>query len=305
MKNILNSPKRKGYFFAALSALAVSNVYIFSKAALRDTDLSIFGFFWFLSAFLYNLIYTISTKKIHLYFNYSTKQKFVLAFIGLVEMMAAYFFFEGVNVIENPTIVSFLDTCTPIFVTILGIIFLKDKFNSIELSGMALAIVGAVMVSYSGSFALSNLFIYGSHFAVLAALFASIGITLAKSQIKAYEPAILSLNRTIYLIILFSALMFIHQRPFHISPKSFLFAAIGSFSGPFLGAVLQYNAFKYIEASKTLIIQSTRSFIVLLLILIFFGLFPLIHQLIGGVIAIIGVIIIAFGSMKLKLRAIK
>lgn len=51
-----------------------------------------------------------------------------------------------------------------------------------------------------------------------------------------------------------------------------------------------------------MIIQSTRSFIVLLVSLIFFGLFPLIHQLLGGVIAVIGVIIIAFGSTKIKLK---
>lgn len=302
MKNLLNSPKRKGYFFAALSAIAVSNVYILSKAALRETDLFVFGFFWFLSAFSYNFVYTLSTKKLHLYFTYSKRQKVVLALIGLMEMTAAYLFFEGVNVIENPTIVSFLDTCTPIFVTIMGIIFLHDKFNRVEISGMVMAIVGAILVSYSGTFSFTNLFIYGSHFAILASLFASLGITLAKSQIKAYDPAILSFNRTIYLVGLFFILMLVYQKPFSISFQSLLFAALGSFAGPFLGAVLQYNSFKYIEASKTMIIQSTRSFIVLLVSLIFFGLFPLLHQLLGGVIAVIGVIIIAFGSTKIKLK---
>jgi drug/metabolite transporter (DMT)-like permease len=302
MKQFLNSPKRKGYFFAALSAIAVSNVYIFSKAALRDTDLFVFGFFWFLSAFSYNLIYTLSTKKFRLYFTYTLRQKVVLAFIGLLEMTAAYFFFEGVKVIENPTIVSFLDTCTPIFVTIMGILFLHDKFNRVEVSGMVLAILGAVLVSYSGTFSFSNLFIYGSHFAVLASLFASLGITLAKRQIKAYDPAILSFNRTIYLVGLFLILMLIYGRSFTISTQSFLFAALGSFAGPFVGAVLQYNSFKYIEASKTMIIQSTRSFIVLLVSLLFFGLFPLIHQLIGGIIAIVGVIVITLGSTKIRTK---
>jgi drug/metabolite transporter (DMT)-like permease len=302
MNSLLNSPKRKGYFFSALSAFAVSNVYIFSKAALKDTDLYVFGFFWFLSAFIYNFIYTASGKKLKFYFTYSTRQKIVLALIGLAEMMAAYFFFEGVNAIENPTIVSFLDTCTPIFVTILGIIFLRDRFNRIELAGMILAIAGTLLISYSGSFSLTHVFVYGSHFTILAALFASTGITLAKSQIKAYDPAILSFNRTIYLVSLFTILMLVHHKPFVIAPRSFVFAAIGSFSGPFLGAVLQYNAFKYIEASKTLIIQSTRSFIVLIVSLIFFGLFPLIHQLAGGIMAIAGVIVIALGSLKIKLK---
>jgi drug/metabolite transporter (DMT)-like permease len=300
IQNFLRTPKRKGYFFAALSALAVSNVYIFSKAALRETDLFVFGFFWFLSAFVYNLVYTISTRKFNHYFTYTNRQKLVLLVIGLIETMAAFTFFKGVSVIENPTIVSFLDTCTPLFTTILGIIFLRDRFNKIELSGMALAIAGAVLISYSGTFNLSGLFIYGSHFAILAAIFASIGITVAKSQIKAYDPAILSFNRTIYLVALFFVLLLVYKKPFSITTQSFIFAAIGSFAGPFLGAILQYNAFKYIEASKTMIIQSTRSFIVLIVSLLFFGLFPLYHQLLGGLMAITGVIIIALGSTRIN-----
>lgn len=302
MKQLLDTPKRKGYFFAVLSAFAVAHVYIFSKAALKNTDLFIFGFFWFLSAFSYNLFYTVASRKIHLYFTYSTRQKGVLLMIGLIETLAAYFFFEGVNAIENPTIVSFLDTCTPIFVTFLGIIFLRDKFNRVEISGMILAIFGALLLTYSGTFSLFNLFIDGSHYAILAAFFASIGITLAKSQIKAYDPAVLSLNRTIYLVILFFSLMYLYDKPFTITTQSFIYAAIGSFAGPFLGTILQYNAFKYIEASRTLIIQSTRSFIVLVISLLFFGLFPLIHQLIGGIIAVTGVLIITFGSIKMKVK---
>lgn len=300
IQDFIRTPKRKGYFFAALSAIAVSNVYIFSKAALRETDLYVFGFFWFLSAFVYNLVYTVSTRKFKLYFTYSFRQKVVLVFIGLIETMAAFTFFQGVNVIENPTIVSFLDTCTPLFATILGIIFLRDRFNKIEITGMVMAMAGALLISYSGTFKLSGLFIYGSHFAIMAAVFASIGITVAKSQIKAYDPAILSFNRTIYLVALFLILLLIYKRPFSITTQSFIFAAIGSFAGPFLGAILQYNAFKYIEASKTMIIQSTRSFIVLIVSLLLFGLFPLFHQLAGGLIAIAGVIVIAFGSTKIK-----
>jgi len=300
LKNLLNSPKRKGYFLAALSAVAVSNVYIFSKAALRETDLITFGFFWFLMAFSFNFIYTVATQKLKLYLTFTAKELIVLGAIGVFEMSAAYLFFRGVNVIENPTIVSFLDNCTPLFVTVLGVIVLRDKFTRFEIFGMVLAIVGAFLVSYSGTFTLRGLFIYGSQYAVMAAILASIGITLAKRQIKAYDPAILSLNRTIFLVSLFLILMLTLHKSFSISLRSFTFVSIGSFAGPFLAAVLQYNAFKYIEASKAMIIQSTRSFFVLMASLLFFGLFPLAHQLVGGIISITGVMIIALGSTWLN-----
>jgi drug/metabolite transporter (DMT)-like permease len=300
VKSLIATSKYKGYFLAAFSAIAVSNVYIFSKAALRETDMVTFGFFWFLMAFSYNFIYVGIHKKLKLFLSYTPSEIRKLALIGLFEMSAAFFFFKGVTVIENPTIVSFLDNSTPIFVTILGILFLKDRFTKLEIFGMVLAVIGAFLVCYSGTFTLTGLFISGSQYAILAAILISIGITLAKRSIRAFEPEILSLTRTIFLLSLFFILMLINHKLFSITTKPFVFVSIGSFAGPFLAAVLQYKAFQYIEASKAMIIQSTRSFIVLLASFVIFGLFPLPHQLAGGIVAITGVMIITFGNSWLN-----
>lgn len=301
MKNFLHTPKRKGYFLAGLSAITISNVYICSKAALRETDIITFGFFWFLMAFSYNLIYCIATRKLKLYTTFSRNDQILLVFIGLFEMLAAISFFKGVNLLENPTIASFLDNCTPIFVTLGSIWILKEKFNRIEVFGMILAIVGAFLVSYSGSFSLRSLFINGSQYAVIASLLAAGGLLVARRKINLYDPAILSLNRTVYLVFIFFGLMLINHRPFTIHLHSFAYVSFGSFAGPFISAVLQYNALRYIEASRMIIIQSVRSFIVLIVSFLLFGVFPLAHQLTGGIIAVIGIIIIAFGAIKLQL----
>jgi len=45
----------KGYLFLFLSMLAISNVYIFSKAAMNKMAFAQFGFYWFLFAIVWNV----------------------------------------------------------------------------------------------------------------------------------------------------------------------------------------------------------------------------------------------------------
>ncbi len=43
----MKSYKIKGYIFAIIGTLAFSNEYIFSKAALNEVPLAVFGVYWF------------------------------------------------------------------------------------------------------------------------------------------------------------------------------------------------------------------------------------------------------------------
>jgi len=79
--------------------------------------------------------------------------------------------------------------------------------------------------------------------------------------------------------------------------------AIGSLLGPFLTGFAQYSALKYIEASRTMIIQSTRSLFVLVGSMIYLSILPEMIQVSGGVITIIGVIVMTWGKMRHKKKA--
>ena len=75
---------------------------------------------------------------------------------------------------------------------------------------------------------------------------------------------------------------------------------LGSLLGPFLTALTQYSAIKYLEASRVSIIQSSKGLFVLAGALIYFGLFPSAYQLAGGLITILGVIFIVGGKKMLS-----
>ena len=74
--------------------------------------------------------------------------------------------------------------------------------------------------------------------------------------------------------------------------------AVGSMLGPFLTGFAQYSSLRYIEASRTMIIQSTRSLFVLVGSMIYLSILPEKLQVIGGLITIVGVVVMTWGKMK-------
>jgi drug/metabolite transporter (DMT)-like permease len=77
---------------------------------------------------------------------------------------------------------------------------------------------------------------------------------------------------------------------FVIPVPAFVNIAIGALLGPFLTAIAAYSALKYIEASRTALIQSTTGLFVVAGAYLFFDSFPLHHQIAGGLISIAGFI---------------
>ncbi|MFV0377088.1 MAG: EamA family transporter, partial [Mangrovibacterium sp.] len=69
--------------------------------------------------------------------------------------------------------------------------------------------------------------------------------------------------------------------------------AFGALVGDFLAVLLIYYSFFYIEASKSSIVQSTKVVFVLIGSVLYFGNMPLPHQLAGGLLTLIGVILIS------------
>ena len=74
----------------------------------------------------------------------------------------------------------------------------------------------------------------------------------------------------------------------------------GSILGPFLTGLAMYSALKYIEASRTMIIQATRGLFVLIGSMIYLSILPTNLQIIGGTITIAGVIIMTWGKIRMK-----
>jgi drug/metabolite transporter (DMT)-like permease len=83
-----------------------------------------------------------------------------------------------------------------------------------------------------------------------------------------------------------------------VSGRALFNMGAGALVGPFLTGFAQYSALRFIEASRTMIIQSTRSLFVLVGSMIYLSILPETLQLIGGLITILGVIVLIWGKMR-------
>ena len=299
---ILNQ-RAKGYFFAFLSVLATSNVYIFSKAALETTPVAVFGVYWFAMGLLWNLLYSIKTRQLIEIKSQSKRNILILVVLGLLETGGTTFFFLAIQAIPNPAVVSFLSYFNPVFITILGTIILKDRYNYWEILGIGLIMTGAFVISYQGGTKIESMFIHGSHYMILSALFYGVSAIIAKKSIQKISPTLLATSRSLNLLVFSVLMVLLLKESWVISNYSFWNIFIGSILGPFLTTIAGYYAFKYLEVSRVSILGSTKGIFVLIGAFIYFGRFPLPMQLVGGLLAITGVILISFGKLMLKKKS--
>ena len=295
-------PTIKGISLAFLAVLGMANVYVFSKAALLEVNYFQFQFYWFAFALIFILPFLAVTGMIKMIPQLSRASNLTLVIIGLLELGAATLLFLAIQLADNPTTIAFLSNLTPIFVTILGIRFLGERFNLVEAIGIILTIGGVIMITYTRDATIAEFFGKGSGWILVSSVFSSISMVTAKSRIRDIHPGILTLNRVVFLFVFAVAAMFIRHETFIVSGRAIMNMAIGSLLGPFMTGLAQYSALKYIEASRTMIIQSTRALFVMVGSMIYLSLLPEMLQLIGGLITIAGVIVMTWGKMKYKKR---
>ena len=289
----------KGYLLALISVIAVSNVYIFSKAALNEVTLPQFGIYWFSFGLLWILLFAWYRKSLVSFKELPTSCYKTLFLLGIFEVVGTYFFFKAIHTVSNPTIVSFIGNISPAFIITLSFIVLKERFNSLELWGTILALSGAFIISYKGNTAL-EMFIDGAQYVLFSSTLGAINAVIIKRKIKKIHPIVLTVNRSSFLL-LFSIIALVSMKhDFVITTSAFKNIFIGSILGPFLTVITGYLALQYIPLSKKAIFGSTKGLFVLLGSYLYFGQFPKLIALLGGVVTILGVLLIAFGKMRLQ-----
>ncbi|MFK5982108.1 MAG: DMT family transporter [Flavobacteriaceae bacterium] len=288
----------KGFLLALISVIAVSNVYLFSKVALKEVSLPQFGTYWFGFGLLWILIFAFIRKDFYKFKELSNKCYVVLIILGFFEVIGTYFFFKAIATIPNPTIVSFIGNIAPAFTISLSFLILKERFNSLEFWGILVTLSGAFIISFKGN-GVADMFINGAQYILYSSFFGAINAVIVKKKIKKIHPIILTINRSFFMLLFSLIAVYYLQESLEISNKAFVNIVIGSLLGPFLTVVVGYFALQFIPLSRKAIIMSTRGLFVLVGSYLYFGEFPNIIALLGGGVTIIGVLLIAFGKMNL------
>jgi len=287
----IKSEEWKGYAFAITGTIAFSSLYVFSKAGLNQVELAQFGLYYFGMGFLINLIFILVSGKFRQLPAIPRKVIGLLVLLGVIDIISNITFFMAIRAIPDPSVTSFLGNLFPVFLSILGITFLKERFTLIEAIGAMIALAGAFAISYSGDLSWSKFFIPGTGFVVINTLFAATISVIVKKNVQKASPEVFNLNSNGW-IFLFFLIYFLQSGQSVVIPvTAFRNIALGAFFGSFIGLLSFFYSYRYITASRSSIIQSVKGIFVLIIAYFFFGNFPLPVQLWGGAVTITGVII--------------
>lgn len=284
--------KIKGYGFAFLATVSMANVYVFSKAALNELNLYQFGFYWFGLAIFWNILYAVPTGKWKAIKILGKKEYWLLFILGMIELFGTILFFLSIEKAEDPAIMSFLQNLVPLFVILMGVSILGERFTVLQFSGMLITLAGAAVTSFTGDIAEKGFFVPGTGYMLASTIFLATTMIITRKYIKNLDPGILATNRSVYLFLSALAVILFTGETIKISPEALFNVSFGSLIGPFLTAFSMYSALKYIEASKSTIIQSSKGIFVTIGAWMYFETIPESFQVIGGIITIIGVVIL-------------
>lgn len=290
------SEEWKGYVYALIGTIAFSSLYVFSKAGLNQVDLAQFGFYYFGMGFLINLIFILISGKIKQVPAISKKVWGLLVLLGLIDICSNVTFFMSIRAIADPAITSFLGNLFPVFLSILGIVFLHERFSLVEALGATMAIAGAFLISYTGNLDWDKILIPGTGLVVINTFFAALLSVIVKKNVQKASPEVFNLNSNGWIFLFFLGYFIWSGQPIAIPVKAFQNIALGAFFGSFVGILSFYYSYRYIAASRSSIIQSLKGIFVFIIAFLVFGNFPLVIQLWGGGVTIAGVMVMTMAQ---------
>ena len=292
-----------GIIFAFGAAVALAASFVFSKSVLNQLSMAHFGAVWFTLGVVWNGIWFLTQKEYRKLSGSFWKKTVVALVIALFEGAATGLFYMAIKAMENPAVVSFIGNIGPVFVTLLGLTLLRERFRPTQLAGIAITLLGLFVINYrQGGFAgftdPGALYVIGASF-----LFAMATITGRKYR-DYLNPGYMSVIRSV-LLALVMTILFIYKEGagmFDLSLSIWRDLILGSLLETLIVIIFAYQALKLIEATKTSLIISSKGVWALILAWIFLGVFPSGFQLTGGILTLVGVTLITWDKSLIRRR---
>jgi drug/metabolite transporter (DMT)-like permease len=130
---------------------------------------------------------------------------------------------------------------------------------------------------------------------VINALFATTATLIVKVHVKNISPELFNLNRYTWLFAFSLIAFFIYSPEAAISSRAFANITIGSFL-EFIAILTVYYSYQFIDASRSAVVQTLKGIFVLIGAYLVFHTFPLMHQFVGGMVTVVGVLIMTLAQ---------
>jgi drug/metabolite transporter (DMT)-like permease len=284
----VKSNQSRGYIYALGASVALASSFVFSKSVLNHLTMVQFGLYWFTLGVVWNGFWFVIHGDYRQLAESAGSKTVVALLVAVLEGAATGLFYLAIKAMENPAVVSFIGNIGPVFVTLMGIIFLRERFQRTQMAGIVITIIGLFIINYrEGGFA--GFLDPGSRYVISASFLFALATIAGRRFHKHLVPGYMSLIRS-FLLAMAMVFLFLRTGDWpEMSVQIWRDLSIGSLLETLIVIVLAYQALKLIEATKTSLIISTKGVWTLLLAWIFLGVFPTGFQLAGGLITLLGV----------------
>jgi len=289
----MKSNPSTGILFAFGASLALAASFVFSKSVLNQLNIVQFGLIWFSLGVVWNGTWFLARRDFRKLGGALGRKTAVALVIALFEGAATGLFYLAIQAMENPAVVSFIGNIGPVFVTLMGILLLKERFRNSQMAGILITIIGLFVINYrQGGFA--GFLDPGAIYVILASFLFALATIFGRRFHRYLVPGYMSLLRSI-LLAAAMVLLFIRTGNMPaITLPLWRDLAIGSLLETLIVIIFAYQALKLIEATKTSLIISTKGVWTLVLAWVFLGVFPSALELIGGMLTLVGVWLITW-----------
>ncbi|MGC8865997.1 MAG: DMT family transporter [Bacteroidales bacterium] len=291
----------KGYALMFASVMTNSSTYIISKLLLNKLSLNVFGIYWFGLGIIWNGLNVWRKWKNRLLVIPSRQALLWLMWIGFIEVIATFSFFNAVYWAPNPSIIAFLNNMAPVFVIILAVIFLNEKLSGSDIIAIGITLAGAVLITGDVLTKPSMLFRSGSGYIIISAMLYAVSTVSMKRNVGILDASLVTFNRSVLMFLSCGIGYLAEGGSLFVRPDLWLLLLLGSVMGPFLTVFLTYSALTYIDASRVSVISTGRLFFVLIGTWMVFGVLPDMHQVWGGLLIVFGIYILTVGKPMVQL----
>ena len=271
-------------------------VSIISKIAYNAISRDMFLVLMYGAATLLTLFYIIITGKSSL-LKLPKRQIGPTVLVGVFYFIGATTYFLSIQ-ITDPSLVSFFGRLQTVYIVIFGVIFLKERLNKGEVTGMAVTLTGALIITYASG---QNV-LFAFLLALLGeSLFNALGMVSTKVALSRGATGVAVIFWRSFICFILTMLMALVRGLLEIPTTAGLgWSILAAVIGP-VGTFIFFTwALRIITASKMGMIRNIQPVMTVLLSLLILNTVPTARQLVGGAISLVGVMIIIQAQMRVR-----
>lgn len=285
----------KGYVYTIIASLLTGIGFVLSTIVVRNVSIESAAFFMFATGLVASTLILIATRKLGQTGRMIKKYwKPVLA-IGILNAVSLFLWLNSLKLI-GPSLTAFLARFGTVFTIIMGVAFLKERFNRLEAVGAAIMIIGAFVLSYNGG----DFVVMGVILVLILSLTFSTWQFLTKIYLKKMDPLVLNHIRIMFTFAIIAPYI-LFSGSLRIPPLDIMgLIVFGSIVGGVIGFLLGYRALQITDLSKVSTIQALDPFIIMVYSFIILGSIPTGYQLLGGLVIVAGTLLLVMSRYRPK-----